>query len=161
MAPVAAAALTVHDALTGAEWGALLVERPDALTAECRANLAPTLRIPAVQYIAARRVMQAFAAALADVLREVDVLVTPTRSTTAPRMAADGALLEPDARDNFRGVFNLPGVPALSIPCGFDDRALPVAVQIVGPRLGESAVLAAGHAFQRATDWHRRRPPLD
>ena len=75
-------------------------------------------------------------------------------------MAPDGALLEPLARDNFRGVFNLPGVPAMSIPCGFDDRALPVGIQIVGPRLGEAAVLAAGHAFQCATDWHRRRPPL-
>jgi Asp-tRNA(Asn)/Glu-tRNA(Gln) amidotransferase A subunit family amidase len=76
-------------------------------------------------------------------------------------MATDGTLLEPDAADNFRGVFNLPGVPAMSIPCGFDDRALPVGIQIVGPRLGEAAILAAGHAFQRATDWHRRRPPLD
>ena len=75
-------------------------------------------------------------------------------------MAADGALLGA-VPDNFRGIFNLPGVPAISIPCGFDDRALPVGIQIVGPRLGESPVLAAGHAFQSATDWHRRRPPLD
>jgi Asp-tRNA(Asn)/Glu-tRNA(Gln) amidotransferase A subunit family amidase len=160
MAPIAAAALTVHQALTGAEYGGLLAERPDELTPEARQNLAATLEIPAVDYIAARRGCQAFAASLAEVFGELDVLVTPTRSGTAPRMAADGALLEPLAPDNFRGVFNLPGVPAMSIPCGFDDRALPVGIQIVGPRLGEAAVLAAGHQFQSATDWHLRRPPL-
>ena len=73
---------------------------------------------------------------------------------------ADGSLLEPSWEDNYRGVFNLPGVPAMSIPAGFDDRGLPLGVQLIGPRLGEAAVLAAGHAFQSVTDWHRRRPPL-
>lgn len=160
MAPIAAAALTVHKALTGAEYGGLLTERPDELTPEARKNLAETLEIPAVDYIAALRTWKGFGAPLAEVLSDVDILVTPTRSGTAPRMAPDGALLEPDARDNFRGVFNLPGVPAMSIPCGFDDRSLPVGIQIIGPRPGEAAVLAAGHAFQCATDWHRRRPPL-
>ncbi len=160
MAPIAAAALTVHKALTGAEHGGLLAERPEALAPETRHNLAETLATSAVDYIAALRTWQEFGASLAAVLRDVDVLVTPTISRTAPRMAPDGTLPEPFAQDNFRGVFNLPGVPALSIPCGFDDRALPVGLQLVGPRLGEAAVLAAGHAFQRATDWHRRRPPL-
>jgi aspartyl-tRNA(Asn)/glutamyl-tRNA(Gln) amidotransferase subunit A len=160
MAPIAAAALTVHEALTGAEYGGLLAERSGELTPEVRKNLAESLEIPAVDYIAARRTCEGFGASLAELLRDVDVLVTPTRSGTAPRMAPDGALLEPLARDNFRGVFNPPGVPALSMPCGLDDRALPVGIQVVGPRLGEAAVLAAGHAFQRATDWHRRRPPL-
>ena len=75
-------------------------------------------------------------------------------------MAVDGSLLEPLGRDNYRGVFNLAGVPAMSIPAGFDDRGLPLGVQLIGPRLGEAAVLAAGHAFQSATDWHRRRPEL-
>ena len=75
-------------------------------------------------------------------------------------MGADGALLEPLSKDSFRGLFNLPGVPAMSIPCGFDDRSLPIGIQIVGPRLGEAAVLAAGHAFQSSTDWHRRCPRL-
>jgi Asp-tRNA(Asn)/Glu-tRNA(Gln) amidotransferase A subunit family amidase len=160
MPPIAAAALTVHNALTGAEYRELLAERPNGLTPEARKNLAETLEISAVDYIAARRTCEAFGASLADLFRDVDVLVTPTISRTAPRMAPDGALLEPLAGDSFRGIFNLPGVPAMSIPCGFDDRALPVGLQIVGPRLGEAAVLAAGHAFQRTTDWHLRRPPL-
>src|SRR5204863_9398543 len=123
-------------------------------------NLAQALEISAADYIAARRTCEGFGASLAEAFRDADVLVTPTITRTAPRMAGDGALLEPLAGDNLRGICNLPGVPAMSIPCGFDDRALPVGIQIVGPRLGEAAVLAAGHAFQCATDWHRRRPPL-
>ncbi len=160
MPPIAAAALTVHKALTGAEYGGLLAERPEELTPEVRKNLVETLDIPAVEYITARETCKGFGASLAEVFSDVDILITPTLSGTAPRMGSNGALLEPLARDNFRGVFNLPGVPAMSIPCGFDDRALPVGIQIVGPRLGEAAVLAAGHAFQCAVDWHCCRPPL-
>jgi aspartyl-tRNA(Asn)/glutamyl-tRNA(Gln) amidotransferase subunit A len=161
MTPIARSALTVHDALMGAEYGALLAERPDDLTEELRQEIARVGQIRATDYILARRTCQAFARALAEVFREVDVLVTPTRGSGAPRMAADGSLHEPLGQDNYRGVFNLPGVPAMSIPAGFDDRGLPLGVQLIGPRLSESSVLAAAHAFQSATDWHRRRPPLD
>jgi amidase len=54
---------------------------------------------------------------------------------------------------------NLLGLPAVAVPSGLAG-GLPLGVQVIGPRLGEAAVLAAGHAFQCATDWHRRRPPL-
>jgi aspartyl-tRNA(Asn)/glutamyl-tRNA(Gln) amidotransferase subunit A len=161
MAPVVAAHATVIGALIGAEYGALVKERGEQLTPQIREKVEKTLEIPAAEYINARRTWEAFAAALDQAFEDVDLLVTPTRAGTAPRMAADGALLEPLSRDSFRSLFNLPGVPAMSIPCGFDDRSLPIGIQIVGPRLGEAAVLSAGHAFQSATDWHRRRPRLD
>ena len=50
------------------------------------------------------------------------------------------------------------GVPALVIPCGFDSRGLPLSVQLVGRPFAEATLLAAGHAFQRETDWHQRIP---
>ncbi len=50
------------------------------------------------------------------------------------------------------------GLPVLSVPCGFVD-GLPVGLALVGARHGEQTVLRAGHAFQRVTDWHERRPP--
>jgi aspartyl-tRNA(Asn)/glutamyl-tRNA(Gln) amidotransferase subunit A len=161
LAPVAAAALTVHEALTGAEHAHLLTERPDDLTPEARQRFAATLQIAAVDYLAARRACNAFAATLADTFREVDLLVTPTLSGTAPRMAPDGALLEPFPAGPFRGMFNPPGVPAISIPCGFSPRGLPVGLQLIAPRLAESTLLSAAHAFQQSTDHHLRHPPLD
>ena len=160
-AEIAAAALTVHDALIAAEYGPLLAERPDDQTSALREAIADGFQIRATDYILALRTWQTFGEALDNAFREVEVLVTPTRGGGAPRMAPDGSLLEPLWPDNYRGVFNLPGVPAMSIPAGFDDRGLPLGVQIVGPRLAEAKVFAAGHAFQSVTDWHRRRPPLD
>ncbi len=53
------------------------------------------------------------------------------------------------------------GLPTITIPCGFSKTGLPVGLQISGPNLGEVNVLALAHAYQQATDWHKRRPPLD
>jgi len=56
------------------------------------------------------------------------------------------------------GVF---GLPAISIPCGFTQGGLPIALQIVGAPFAESTVLALAHAYEQATEWHLRRPKLD
>jgi Asp-tRNA(Asn)/Glu-tRNA(Gln) amidotransferase A subunit family amidase len=52
------------------------------------------------------------------------------------------------------------GVPALSLPCGFDARGLPIGMQLAGARWSEPLLLRVGHAYQAATGWHRRAPPL-
>ena len=56
--------------------------------------------------------------------------------------------------------FNYLGLPAMSLPCGFDENGLPLAFQLVGRPFDEASVLRVAHAFQNATDWHKRRPPL-
>lgn len=56
--------------------------------------------------------------------------------------------------------FNLYGIPAISIPCGFSTEGLPIGLMIAGPRFAEGKVLALAAAYQRATLWHERRPPL-
>jgi aspartyl-tRNA(Asn)/glutamyl-tRNA(Gln) amidotransferase subunit A len=55
------------------------------------------------------------------------------------------------------GQFNIYGIPAISVPCGFV-QDLPVGLQIVGPHFAEARVLNAAHAFQKVTDWHTRAP---
>lgn len=52
------------------------------------------------------------------------------------------------------------GLPTITVPCGFSKSGLPIGLQISGPNLAEVNVLALAHAYQQATDWHKRKPPL-
>ena len=74
------------------------------------------------------------------------------RSNPAPRSL-------PDFGQNTRP-FNGYGLPVVSVPCGFSKSGMPIGLQICGPRFAEVHVLALAHAYQQATDWHTRRPPL-
>jgi aspartyl-tRNA(Asn)/glutamyl-tRNA(Gln) amidotransferase subunit A len=56
--------------------------------------------------------------------------------------------------------FNIFGLPAISIPCGFSKGGLPIGLMIAGPRFSEGRVLALAHAYEKATDWHTKRPTL-
>jgi aspartyl-tRNA(Asn)/glutamyl-tRNA(Gln) amidotransferase subunit A len=61
--------------------------------------------------------------------------------------------------DVFTVSLNLVGMCGISVPCGFAD-GMPVGLQLMGPALGESAILRAAYAYEQATEWHTRRPPL-
>jgi len=65
-----------------------------------------------------------------------------------------------DLESNTRA-FNGYGLPVITVPCGFSKDGLPIGLQIAGPHFGEIQVLALAHAYQQATDWHLRRPPLN
>jgi aspartyl-tRNA(Asn)/glutamyl-tRNA(Gln) amidotransferase subunit A len=54
--------------------------------------------------------------------------------------------------------FNLSGLPALALPCGFTSDGLPISLQLAGRPFDEATVLRAGHAYEQATEWHTRRP---
>ena len=92
---------------------------------------------------------------------EVDLLVGPTAPTAAFRIGekADDPL-QMYLSDIFTISVNLAGVPGLSLPCGLTGAGLPVGLQLIGPAFGEEAILKAGHAYQQATDHHKKRPPL-
>jgi aspartyl-tRNA(Asn)/glutamyl-tRNA(Gln) amidotransferase subunit A len=109
------------------------------------------------EYVQAQRARQIVKEDFEKVLREVDVIVTPTRG--------DVAMTFPEAYEDYsRGpsytpMYNMTGLPAISIPCGFAD-GLPIGLQIAGRPFDEATVLRAAHAYERATDWHTRRPAL-
>jgi aspartyl-tRNA(Asn)/glutamyl-tRNA(Gln) amidotransferase subunit A len=112
-------------------------------------------------YIEQRRRMTIARNTIADVFADVDILVAPTCmavpatiATVVANPAAEGSLI----RNTLP--FNVFGIPAISVPCGFTRAGLPIGLQIVGPRLGEARVLALAHAYEQATEWHRREPPL-
>ena len=100
-------------------------------------------------------------------LETVDVLVTPTTPIPAVRIGEDtvrrGGVDEPSLLALIRctAPFNATHLPALSLPCGFTRDGLPIGLQIAGRAFDEATVLAAGHAYEQATEWHRRRPALE
>jgi aspartyl-tRNA(Asn)/glutamyl-tRNA(Gln) amidotransferase subunit A len=116
---------------------------------------------PTTAYIEARRQMLLARRNVAGLFAAVDVLVTPTSMGPAGRV--DAALAAaPEEFSMIRNTvpFNSLGLPTISVPCGFTRAGLPIGLQITGPRLGEARVLALAHAYERATDWHLREPPL-
>jgi aspartyl-tRNA(Asn)/glutamyl-tRNA(Gln) amidotransferase subunit A len=92
-----------------------------------------------------------------------DLLVTPTLPITAFAAGVEVPPGWPRERwtswTPFTYPFNMTQQPAASVPCGLVN-GLPVGLQIVGPRHADGRVLALANAFQQATDWHRRQPPL-
>jgi aspartyl-tRNA(Asn)/glutamyl-tRNA(Gln) amidotransferase subunit A len=85
----------------------------------------------------------------------------PAGAGVAPAAEAGAARarVQLDPEENTRP-FNGYGLPTISIPCGFSKDGMPIGLQISGPRFGEVNVIALAYAYQEATDWHKRRPPL-
>ena len=146
----------------------ILRERPHELQPAVRARLAVGTRISAHDYLQALRLRARLAREFnEDVFAEVDLLVLPAIPEPAPTLA-DATAGEGEAIAERMGRFsrltrpwNGLGLPVLAMPGGFAASGLPLGIQIVGRPFDEAAVLRAGHAYERATDWHRRRPPLD
>src|SRR5262245_36912660 len=99
-----------------------------------------------------------------DAFKDVDLVVLPTRRRTPRTVDASIKREETDVPRNPElentGAFNLYGIPAISIPCGFTSRGMPVGLMIAGPRFSEGKVLALAHAFEQATDFHAKKPPI-
>ncbi len=92
---------------------------------------------------------------------QVDLMLTPVAPTTAFRRGEKtDDPLQMYLTDIFTISANLAGIPGLALPCGFSSRGLPIGLQILGNHFEEEKILQAGSAFEQATDFHLRRPPL-
>jgi len=122
-------------------------------------GLAGGMEVKAPDYIRAMRIRRLMQEALAELFRDFDVLAAPSLLFVANPMEAD-------LNTVFRGgsgigaAGNLAGLPGLGVPMGFGKGNLPVGLSFVGRAFDEATVLRVGGAYQQATDWHRRRPPL-
>jgi aspartyl-tRNA(Asn)/glutamyl-tRNA(Gln) amidotransferase subunit A len=92
---------------------------------------------------------------------QVDILVCPTSPTTAFK-AGDNAEnpLSMYLNDLMTIPVNLAGLPALSLPCGFDDKGLPIGLQMIADVLREDLLFEAAYAYEQATSWHQKKPSL-
>ncbi|MFC7335212.1 amidase [Rhodocista pekingensis] len=90
-------------------------------------------------------------------MQDFDALLTPTVPIPAPALdTADETTLP---FSTFTRMANWLDLPAVALPCGQSGEGLPVSLQVLALPWGEAAAVAVAHAFQQATDWHRRRPP--
>jgi aspartyl-tRNA(Asn)/glutamyl-tRNA(Gln) amidotransferase subunit A len=108
-------------------------------------------------YMEARRQLDLLRREIGKAFATVDLLILPTMPSL-PVLVERGA--EPSAVTiRNTSPFDILGIPAVSVPCGFTASGLPIGLQIVGAPFAESAVLALAHAYEQATEWHRRSPP--
>jgi aspartyl-tRNA(Asn)/glutamyl-tRNA(Gln) amidotransferase subunit A len=91
----------------------------------------------------------------------VDLVVAPTTPGVAFKMGEKEDPLQMYLNDIFTIPVNLAGLPGVSIPGGFTQTGLPIGLQLIGRAFDEATLLRAAHAFQQATAWHTRKPPLD
>ena len=90
-----------------------------------------------------------------------DVIATPVAPTTAFRIGEKAAdPLTMYLSDIFTIAVNLAGLPGLSVPCGFDEKDLPMSLQLIGKPFAEETLLQAAYAYEQATPWHTRKPSL-
>jgi Asp-tRNA(Asn)/Glu-tRNA(Gln) amidotransferase A subunit family amidase len=110
-------------------------------------------------YLHAQKISRLIAQDFARAFEKCDLILGPTAPTTAYEL---GAKTEDPVQMYLGDIFTIPaplaGLPALSIPCGFDGKGLPVGLQLTGPHFGEARLLGAAHRYQQATDWHARVP---
>jgi aspartyl-tRNA(Asn)/glutamyl-tRNA(Gln) amidotransferase subunit A len=142
-------------------------ESPHALQPAVLARIEIGFHVSAHDYLQATRLRaRAVRTFVDEVFARVDVLVAPTIPEPAPALAAVKAG-SPDEIVRRMGRFsrltrpwNALGLPALSVPCGFAADGRPVGLQLIGRPFDEATLLRAGHAYEQAAGWWRRRPPL-
>ena len=152
----------IEAAIVHAEW---FDAAPDDYGPAMRILIGLGRSAPAADYEALRQAGLEFAAATARLHETADMVLLPALPVPTPTLAAlaqgnnDPEVVAAMLR--FTAAFNYSGQPSLTLPAGFDADGLPIGMQLIGPLSGEARLLAAGMAFQQATDWHRQPPPLE
>ncbi len=145
----------------------VLRERPHELGAAVRSRLEVGLHVSAHDYLQAGRLRARLTREfVAEVFAEVDVVLAPAIPEPAPALAAvtagpaDEIVRRMGRFSRLTRPFNVLGLPVVSVPCGFVADGRPLGLQIAGRPFDEARILRLAHAYEQATDWHRRRPPV-
>jgi aspartyl-tRNA(Asn)/glutamyl-tRNA(Gln) amidotransferase subunit A len=135
-----------------------LEENPEGFGEDVLYRLRLGASQPVVDYSLARREQAILRRNFDRFFDTWDILLTPTTPITAPLIAGPDAVEQAPVLTRFTSPFNLTGLPALSIPCGFSRDGLPVGLQLVTRAWNEARLLQAGYAYEQATHWHEQLP---
>jgi Asp-tRNA(Asn)/Glu-tRNA(Gln) amidotransferase A subunit family amidase len=142
----------------------MMASSPDLYQPETLARLRPGAGVDTATYIQARRELEHTRRTIGQIFQTIDLLITPTSPILPPAIAEFPAdrngspdFLNRNIRDT--SPFDVYGWPTISVPCGFSASGLPIGLQISGALGQDALVLQLAHAYERATDWHSRKPP--
>ena len=137
-----------------------LKEHPDWFGEDIRRRLEEGAKTSSTEYVLARRTQAEVRKRCEQFFESYDFLITPTTPIAAPTIEGHDAVEQAAQLTRFTAPFNLTGLPALSLPCGFTKEGLPIGLQIVSHACADAKVLNAGYALEQATEWHKKRPVL-
>jgi aspartyl-tRNA(Asn)/glutamyl-tRNA(Gln) amidotransferase subunit A len=137
-----------------------MIEHLDWFGADVRQRLEIGAAFTSSEYALARRTQTKVKRRCEILFDEYDALILPTTPISAPVLEGENAIERARQLTRFTAPFNLTGLPALSVPCGFTKENLPIGLQIVSRSWNEAGVLRAGYAYQEATEWHKMKPEI-
>jgi aspartyl-tRNA(Asn)/glutamyl-tRNA(Gln) amidotransferase subunit A len=136
-------------------------EHPEMYGETIRKRLTDNAGISGVDYVRDRWRQLELKQAVRHLLRDIDLILTPTSPIIAPKIAeVDTSIPGGTILARHTSPFNISAIPTISMPAGFSDNRQPIGVQLSGRWWEEGLVLRASHAYQQVTDWHKQRPPL-
>jgi aspartyl-tRNA(Asn)/glutamyl-tRNA(Gln) amidotransferase subunit A len=137
-----------------------LAESPEKYGVQLRNSLRSGALYTGSEYVQAQRARVLLREACRDLLTRYDVMLTASQVSAAP---AYEEMIDPKFRRGrgFTSTFNMTGMPSMSIPAGFSAQGLPLGIMLSGRPFDEATVLRCAHAYQGATDWHKRHPDLE
>jgi aspartyl-tRNA(Asn)/glutamyl-tRNA(Gln) amidotransferase subunit A len=135
-----------------------LLTRPQDFGADFRARVLPSILFTANDYVQATREHRRMMMEMEPLYERFDAFVTAGFGE-APRLA-DYRSVSFWQKPSLLTAWNVTGQPVLALPNGFGRNGLPLGMQLVGRPFGETTILRIGHAYERATEWHTRRPVL-
>jgi len=115
--------------------------------------------ITAVDYLRCQRIRTKIAADFAEIFKKCDILLGSSTLKCAPTIDADMNSIF-GGGNSIEAAENLAGLPAVSVPCGFNKKKLPIGLKIIGRTFAEADALSMAHLYQTVTDWHEKRPKL-
>jgi len=137
-----------------------LIERRSEIGSDVVERLGQGLRTSAMAYVLAKRTQTTKTRLRARFFEEYDLLATPTIPLEPPLISGIDPIHAAAELTKLTSPFNLTGLPAISLPCGFSPQALPIGLQLVAGHWKESVLLGAANAYEEATDWKNRKAVL-
>lgn len=137
-----------------------LQEHPEMFGEDILFRLQQGEKTSSTEYALARRTQAEVKKRCELFFESHDLLITPSTPAAAPFIAGNDAIEQASRLNRFTSTFNLAGLPAISVPCGFTKDGLPIGLQIVSRAWADAKVLNVAYAYEQATEWHTQKPAI-